>query len=61
MHVPKICFRKNFLNVFSKPTSTSNDRGGNLKLRLLDDKIIPLGSCKRIRLFKNMIGYSIQV
>lgn len=61
VHVPKICFRKNFLNLFLKKNSLTSGKSDSNNIRKIDENTISLGFCKRIRIFKKLNGYVLYV
>lgn len=52
--IPAFCLRNNFLNVFRKTSQTSD-------IRLKDDNVINVGSCKKFRIFRKLNGYVLEV
>lgn len=60
--IPKICFRKSFLNVFLKSLKKKNMvKSNKMKIRLLENNTISVGSCKRLPIFTKLSGYTIRV
>lgn len=58
--VPKICFRKNFKNIFLITTKKTIGKNKPQE-RLLEDNTISMGFCKKFRIFTKLNGYNIRV
>lgn len=61
MFVPNVCFRKNFLELFRNDSLSKNKSKFKKGSRLLEDKTILIGFCKKLRIFIKLNGFCLQI
>jgi len=69
---PKLCFRKNFLDIFMNGSNSAVKFSVNTNtflkktkfeksIRFIDNNTITLGACKKIKLFSRLSGFNLAV